>query len=79
MGKLSWISIFVSDKPYTTIKPGVEKNRDYFSKATHEKPDGNQVLQNFTRFGTVYKQDVAETVKPGDYTVPVKNANTMSN
>ena len=29
-----------SDKPYSTIKPGQDKERDYFSKATHERPNG---------------------------------------
>ncbi|TNV72348.1 hypothetical protein FGO68_gene16976 [Halteria grandinella] len=65
------------DKPYSSFKPGQAKERDYFSHATHEKPDGKAVLENFTRYGTVYTQKVASTVQPGIYQVPVKNANTM--
>ena len=44
-----------SDKPYSTIKPGQDKERDYYSKATHERPNGQAVLSNFTRFDSIYK------------------------
>lgn len=70
--------MLISDKPYSTIKPQEVKERDYFSKATHEKPNGAAVLTNFTRFNTVYKQNVSGTAQPGAYIPPAKNANTMS-
>ena len=47
------------DKPYATIKPGQSKERDYFSGANQEKPDGEAVLSNFTRFQSSYKQNVS--------------------
>lgn len=52
-------------------------DRNYYENATHEKPDGKVSLQNYGRFDTVYRQNVASTVKVGDYKVPAKNANTM--
>jgi hypothetical protein len=44
-----------SDKPYSTYKPGqASLERDYFSKATNEQPDGTKNLKNYARFGTDY-------------------------
>ena len=78
MGTLSLIKVF-SDKPYSHLKPGQETlERDYYAKATHEQPNGKVSLQNFGRFDSVYNQNIAQTVKIGDYQVPNKNANTMS-
>jgi hypothetical protein len=69
----------IRDKPYSHLKPGQKSlERDYYSKATHEQPDGKAVLSNYGRFDSVYNQNVATAVKPGDYKVPSKNANTMS-
>lgn len=66
------------DKPYSHLKPGqASLDRDYYAKATREQPDGNVVLGNFTRYESVYGQNIAKTVAPGDYTVPLKNNNTM--
>lgn len=67
------------DKPYSHLKPGQKSlDRDYYANATHEQPDGKVALQNFSRFDSVYGQNVAKTVQVGDYKVPNKNANTMS-
>lgn len=81
MGKTaaaSFLSPLVSDKPYSQFKPGQVKERDYFSGATHERPNGSAVLNNFTRYETVYKQNVSQKAQPGTYRAPPKNANTMS-
>lgn len=51
--------------------------RDFYAQATREVPDGKVVLSNYGRFESVYAQNVAKTVAPGDYTVPLKNSNTM--
>ncbi len=78
-GTLYFFLIPFSDKPYSHLKPGQKSlDRDYYAKATTEQPDGKVVLQNFGRFDSVYNQNIATTVKPGDYQVPSKNANTMS-
>ena len=62
------------------LKPGqTSLDRDYYAQATHEKPDGKVALQNFGRFDSGYNQNVSSTVQVGDYQVPQKNANTMSN
>jgi len=46
---------FFSDKPYSTYKPGQDSlERDYFSKATNDKPDGEKNLKNYGRFETDY-------------------------
>lgn len=67
------------DKPYSHLKPGQKAlERDYYAHATTEKPNGQVSLANFGRFDSVYNQNVAATVKVGDYQVPNKNANTMS-
>jgi len=61
------------------LKPGQKTlERDYYSKATTEQPDGKVALSNFGRFDSVYNQNVSTGVKVGDYKVPNKNANTMS-
>jgi hypothetical protein len=52
-------------------------DRDYYSQATTEKPDGAKCLTNFKRFGSDYSQNVSSTVKVGDYKVPCKDANPM--
>ena len=51
--------------------------RDFYANATRESPDGQVVLKNFTRYESVYGQNIAKTIAPGDYTVPLKNNNTM--
>ena len=68
-----------SDKPYSHLKPGQKSlDRDYYAKATQEQPDGKAVLTNYGRFDSIYNQNIASTVKVGDFKVPSKNANTMS-
>jgi len=52
-------------------------DRDFYAQATREAPDGKAVLSNYGRFESVYNQNVAKTVAPGDYKVPLKNNNTM--
>lgn len=42
-----------------------------------EKADGNACLQNYGRFSSEYGNQVAATVKPGDYKVPSKDANNL--
>ena len=67
-----------SDKPYSNLKPGQKQlDRDYYGKATHEQPNGQACLTNYGRFDSIYNQNIAATVKPGDFKVPSKNANTM--
>ena len=79
MGNLSTLTLLSSDKPYSHLKPGqTSLQRDYYSKATHEQPDGKVALSNYGRFDSIYNQNVAKTVKVGDYQIPNKNANTMS-
>ena len=84
MGKIISLShhnliIFIRDKPYSHLKPGQKAlERDYYAHATTEKPNGQVSLSNYGRFDSVYNQNVAATVKVGDYQVPNKNANTMS-
>lgn len=66
------------DKPYSNLKPGQkELERDYYGKATHEQPSGQACLTNYGRFDSIYNQNVSATVRPTDYKVPNKNANTM--
>src|SRR6185437_13350199 len=77
---LSHSNQFYRDKPYSHLKPGQKSlDRDYYSKATHEKPNGKVCLTNYGRFDSVYNENIAATVKVGDFKVPNKNANTMSN
>ena len=61
------------------MKPAQPLERDYYSTATREFPDGKKVLKNFGRFDTVYRGTNLESAQPGKYQVPVKNANTMRN
>ena len=66
------------DKPFSSFKPGqTTLSRDYYAHATHEKADGGKCLENFQRFGSDYNGKVNKAVKPGDYTVPSKDANTL--
>ena len=51
--------------------------RDYYCDATQEKPDGAKSLEHYGRFGTDYSKNVSAAVKPGDYVVPSKDANTL--
>lgn len=68
------------DKPYSKLKPGqTALERDYYSKANMEEPDGRVTLKNFHRFDTNYNRNIATTTGVSDYKVPEKNANTMSN
>ena len=50
-------------------------DRVYYADATTEKPDGTKCLTNYSRFGTDYGKRISEDVKPGDYHVPLKDAN----
>jgi hypothetical protein len=43
------------------MKPAQPLERDYYSKATHEKPDGKRFLQNFGRFEPIYRQTHMES------------------
>ena len=66
------------DKPYSRFKHGQESlERDYYSKATQEVPSGEKCLDNYQRFNSDYGKCVSKTVKPGDYIVPSKDANTL--
>ena len=77
-GNLTHQLIQYSDKPYSHLKPGQPSvERDFYANATRESPDGQVVLKNFTRYESVYGQNIAKTIAPGDYTVPLKNNNTM--
>lgn len=59
MGMLFFIHFF-SDHPYSTFKPGQDSlERDYFSKATNDKPDGEKNLKNYARFVPEYHQNVS--------------------
>jgi hypothetical protein len=79
MGKKLTIIIYVyRDKPYSHLKPGqASMEREFYAKANKEVPDGKVILSNFTRYESVYGQNIAKNVAPGDYTVPLKNNNTM--
>lgn len=60
------------------FKPGqTSLERDYYQAATHEKADGAKCLENYKRFGSEYGGCVSSTVKPGDYKVPLKDANSL--
>ena len=75
---ISSLTYVYSDKPYSNLKPGQKQlERDYYGKATHEQPNGQACLTNYGRFDSIYNQNIAATVKPQDYKVPSKNANTM--
>jgi len=66
------------DKPYAILKPGQKTlDREYYNEATQEKPDGQTVLKNFSRFQSTYDQSQAQNVKHGDYKVPARSMNTM--
>ena len=66
------------DKPYSILKPGqTTLDREYYQDATQEKPDGNTVLKNFSRFQSIYDQNQAKNVGLGDYKVPARSMNTM--
>jgi hypothetical protein len=66
------------NKPYSILKPGQTKlERDYYKDATQEKPDGEKLVKNFSRFQSVYDQNQATNVQLGDYKVPAKSMNTM--
>ena len=67
-----------SEKPFSSLKVGQESmERTYYEHATHEQPDGTKCLSNFSRFGTDYSNRISINTKPGDFKVPVKNANTL--
>jgi len=39
------------DKPYSMLKPGQKKlQRDYYVEVNSEKPEGERVLKNYSRF-----------------------------
>lgn len=52
-------------------------DRNFYAEATHENPDGKQVLSNYGRFESIYGQNISKKVGSGDYQVPLKNNNTM--
>ena len=52
-------------------------DREFYAKANKETPDGQVVLSNYTRYESVYGQNIAKNPALGDYTVPLKNNNTM--
>ncbi len=51
--------------------------RKYYETATQEKPDGTKCLQNFSRFGSDYRDRISQATKVGEYKVPMKDANTL--
>jgi hypothetical protein len=51
----TYSSFICSDKPYSSLKPAQPLERDYFSQATREEPDGKKVLSNYGRFETNYR------------------------
>jgi hypothetical protein len=69
-----------SDLAYPSLKAG-EQNvpRNFYAEATTEKPNGEKCLTNYSRFSSDYRENVSATVKSGDYKVPCKDANHMSN
>jgi len=40
------------DKPYSMLKPGQTngQTRNYYVEATQEKPEGEKILKNYSRF-----------------------------
>ena len=42
-------------------------DRNFYAEATHENPDGKQVLSNYGRFESIYGQNISKKVGPGDY------------
>lgn len=39
------------DKPYSILKPGqATMDREYYKNATQEKPEGDTVLKNYSRY-----------------------------
>lgn len=66
------------DKPCTNLKAGqATLDRDYYAQANVEVPQGKTTMSNFGRYDTIYNQNIAQTIAPTDYKVPLKNANTM--
>ena len=60
------------------LKPGQQSlKREYYNGVTQEKPDGEVVLKNFSRFQSIYDQSCRKNVQVGDYKVPAKSMNTM--
>ncbi len=55
MGNIFSLKIF-RDKPYSSLKPAQPLERDYYSTATREIPNGKNVLSNFGRFQSTYRQ-----------------------
>ena len=73
-----YFNTFYRDKPYSNLKPGqTDLQRDYYSKATMENPDGKVSLANFGRFDSIYNQNTSANVHKEDFKVPNKNSNTM--
>lgn len=65
--------------PYSHLKPGQKQlERDYYAKATLEKPDGNVTLKNYSRFDSDYNDKISHAVKPSDYNPNNKGQNSMS-
>ena len=65
--------------PYSAYKPGqTTLDREYYDKATRDKPDGKGYLGGYSRFGSVYNKNLSETVKPSDYKNQVASTNNMT-
>ena len=78
-GKFVCINSCCRDKPYSTLKSGqTTMDREYYDKATQEKPNGQRCLSNFQRFETDYSARISLNTKLGDFKVPSKDANQLS-
>jgi len=43
------------DKPYSMLKPGQTRvDRDYYVEVNKEKPEGEKILKNYSRFKSIY-------------------------
>lgn len=60
------------------LKPGQQSlKREYYGTVNLEKPDGETVLKNYSRFQSNYDNTQNMNVKVGEYSVPSKSMNTM--
>jgi len=59
------------------LKPGQHKlTRDYYEGVNTEKPNGERVLRNYSRFQSI-SLPANQNVFVGTYKVPAKSMNTM--
>jgi len=65
--------------PCTSLKPGQKSlvRDEYFKEVTTDKPNGNVLLGNFSRYKSTYGSGQDVNVKKGDYVVPQYSRNTM--